>query len=178
MNRDNSLSENEAYLQLAMNLNPNLVNNPYVTDVVSGQNGRTWYRVRIPFTEFERVGQINDLRSIRFMRMYLADWEEQVTLRFATFDLIRNQWRRLFRNNAFCSDIRISDILSVDAVNVEEHRSRKPFRYDIPKGIQRERIIASTYSDVFHIEQSLVGNVLSRAAISPPIADDFSTRYT
>lgn len=155
LNRDNSLSENEAYLQLAMNLNPNLVNNPYVTDVVSGQNGRTWYRVRIPFTEFDRVGQINDLRSIRFMRMYLADWEEQVTLRFATFDLIRNQWRRLFRNNAFCSDIPISDILSVDAVNIEEHRSRQPFRYDIPKGIQRERIIASTYSDVFQNEQAL-----------------------
>lgn len=155
LNRDNSLSENEAYLQLQLNINQNLESNPYVTDVVPGQNDRTWYRVRIPFTEFEKVGQINDLRSIRFMRMYMADWEEQVVLRFATFDLIRNQWRRLNRQNLACGDVPISDVLSVDAVNVEEHRARQPFRYDIPKGIQRERIIASTYSDVFQNEQSL-----------------------
>src|SRR5690606_19042364 len=43
----------------------------------------------------------------------------------------------------------------VDAVNIEEHTDRLPFRYDIPLGIQRERITSSTYQDVFQNEQSL-----------------------
>ena len=43
----------------------------------------------------------------------------------------------------------------VDAVNIEEHTDRIPFKYDIPLGIQRERITSSTFQDVFQNEQSL-----------------------
>ena len=45
------------------------------------QNGQeehvTWYQFRIPVREFERrVGAINDFTSIRFMRMFLTNFQE------------------------------------------------------------------------------------------------------
>ncbi|HJW31055.1 MAG TPA: cell surface protein SprA, partial [Saprospiraceae bacterium] len=74
--------------------------------------------------------------------------------RFATLDLVRNQWRQLTRPVPTCINEGTGDLV-VDAVNIEEHTDRVPFRYDIPLGIQRERITSSTYQDVFQNEQSL-----------------------
>jgi cell surface protein SprA len=48
----------------------------------------------------------------------------------------------------------------IDAVNIRENSDRIPFRYDIPIGIQRERI-TSTYQDVYQNEQSLSLKYLS-----------------
>ncbi len=45
--------------------------------------------------------------------------------------------------------------LFIDAVNIEEHSDREPFRYDIPLGVEREQITSSTYQDVYQNEQSL-----------------------
>lgn len=163
INNDNSMSETEAYFEYVVqlnrqstgdpngNLNPN---DPLITDRITTNNG-TWYRFKIPLYEYtRRVGGIQDFRSIRFMRMFLTDFDQRTTIRFATLDLVRNQWRRL-RNTAAsgCGDG--NSTLIVDAVNIEEHSDRLPFRYDIPIGIQRERITSSTYQDVFQNEQSL-----------------------
>ena len=40
------------------------------------------------------VGGISDIRSIRFIRMYLNNFSEQTVLRLATLDLVRSDWRR------------------------------------------------------------------------------------
>lgn len=160
INNDNSLSENESYYEYVINiqrenptgpgLNPN---NPQITDIVTTPNG-TWYRFKIPLDDHTRaVNGIQDFRSIRFMRMYLTGFDQRTTLRFATLDLVRNQWRTLSRNTT-CNTDGIGDLI-VDAVNIEEHTDRRPFRYEIPLGIQRERITSSTFQDVFQNEQSL-----------------------
>ncbi len=169
INNDNSLSENESYYEYVIdlkedpngsdqtgNLDPN---SPLITDVVNTAQG-TWYRFKIPLDEYTRaVNGISDFRSIRFMRMYLTQFDRPTTLRFATLDLVRNQWRRLVRKTD-CVPV-ISGDFVVDAVNIEEHTDRLPFRYDIPLGIQRERITSSTFQDVFQNEQSLSLKYLS-----------------
>ena len=163
INNDNSLSENESYYEYVVELDRDPsgsdadgwlnTNNPLITDKVPTNFG-TWYRFKIPLDEYKRtVGGIADFRSIRFMRMFLTQFQQQTILRFATLDLVRNQWRRLTRNTGCPSD-GFSDFV-VDAVNIEEHTDRLPFRYDIPLGIQRERITSSTYQDIFQNEQSL-----------------------
>ncbi len=166
INNDNSLSENESYYEYVVQLARDPggsdetgwlnKNNPQITDVVPTAFG-TWYRFKIPLDDYTRsVGGIADFRSIRFMRMYLTQFQRKTVLRFATLDLVRNQWRRLTRlpANVSCPSDGTSDLV-VDAVNIEEHTDRVPFRYDIPLGIQRERITSSTYQDIFQNEQSL-----------------------
>jgi cell surface protein SprA len=155
------MSENESYYEYAIEiqrnpdgpgLNPK---NPLITDVVSSPLG-TWYRFKIPLEKYGRaVNGISDFRSIRFMRMFLTGFNRRTTLRFATLDLVRNQWRKISRENSCGTDAETAVI--IDAVNIEEHSDREPFRYDIPLGIQRERISSATYSqDVYQNEQSLV----------------------
>jgi cell surface protein SprA len=162
INNDNTMSENESYYEYVINLvkdptgsdaDGNLNrNDKLITDVVKTPHG-TWYRFKIPLDEYNRaVNGISDFRSIRFMRMFLTKFQKPVTLRFATFDLVRNQWRRL-KNKTGCTEG--AGTLVVDAVNIEEHTDRVPFKYEIPLGIQRERITSSTFQDVFQNEQSL-----------------------
>ncbi len=161
INNDNSLSENESYFEYVIDLQrldpngPGLnPNNPQITDVITTSSGQKWYRFKIPLDEYARaVNGIQDFRSIRFIRMFMTEFEQRTTLRFATLDLVRNQWRRLTRNT-FCSTDALANFV-VDAVNIEEHSDRLPFHYDIPLGIQRERITSSTFQDVFQNEQSL-----------------------
>ena len=164
INNDNTMSENESYYEYVIqlekdpngnnqigNLNPN---NPQITDIVNTANG-TWYRFRIPLDEYARaVNGISDFRSIRFMRMFLTQFTQQTTLRFATLDLVRNQWRRVTRDLLCGQDGQAE--LFLDAVNIEENSDKIPFRYDIPLGIQREQITSSTYQDVYQNEQSLL----------------------
>ena len=163
VNADNSMSENESYYEYVIQLDEDPLGNdedgnvnentPGVTDVVRTPNG-TWYRFKIPLDKYTRaVNGISDFRSIRFIRMFLTQWERPTTLRFATLDLVRNQWRRVQRET-LCGNEGSTDLI-VDAVNIEEHTDREPFAYDIPLGIQRERITSSTFQDVFQNEQSL-----------------------
>src|SRR5690606_29788881 len=110
---------------------------------------------KIPLNQPTRaVNGMNDFRSVRFMRMFLTEFSQQTTLRFATLDLVRNQWRRV-ANDKVCEITDTPTEIIIDAVNVEEHAERLPFRYDIPLGIQRERITSSTYQDILQNEQSL-----------------------
>ena len=100
INQDNNLSESESYFQYKMSLRPNdlAVGKNYITNVQTYQNGNKteyWYQVKIPLRDFEKkVNGIQDFRSIRFMRMYLKGFDEEVLLRFAKLELIRGEWRR------------------------------------------------------------------------------------
>ena len=105
---DNTLNESEAYYQYKIPLRTvpsnlggaayelDTENTPFVTDMVTDPaSDRTWYRFKVPVDEFDtRVGVIEDFRTIRFIRMYLHGFQQEVTLRFARFELARNQWRR------------------------------------------------------------------------------------
>jgi cell surface protein SprA len=120
----------------------------------SGQDEK-WYRFRVPISSYvDKIGEINDFRSIQFIRLVTTGFDESVTLRMATFGLVRNQWRR-YEGSELCQGDVINDaILNIESVNIEENSSRLPFNYVIPNGIQRERIF-NTVADVLQNEQSL-----------------------
>ncbi len=54
-----------------------------------------WYQFKIPITEYQKViGPIKDFKSIRFMRMFMKNFNEPVIMRFAKLDLVRAEWRK------------------------------------------------------------------------------------
>ncbi len=174
INRDNTLSETESYYQYKIPLRNNNTNgrldantNPFITEQIEGPGGRTWYRFKVPIDQYtSRVGSIQDFRSIRFIRMYMHGFEDEVTLRFARLELVRNQWRRYQRNFSIYKDPTQEDItqdqdnenptiFDVNAVSIEENSERLPFNYVLPPGIDREQSTNTTFPDILQNEQSL-----------------------
>ena len=160
LNRDNTLNETESYFQYRIPLRANptnpreidIENTPYVTDSRESDNGRIWYRFRIPLNGSDKVavGGIRDFRSIRFMRMYMTGFEAPTTLRFARLEFVRNQWRRYSQDFTEVGEEGPIDgegikgceaEFTVDNVNIEENNSRQPFNYVLPEGIQREQSV-------------------------------------
>ncbi|MEO7175065.1 MAG: cell surface protein SprA [Saprospiraceae bacterium] len=166
LNRDNTLSETEAYFQYEIPIENDgtgqLKFNNFITDTVSipSRPGEIWYRFKIPVDQFTNaVGGIQDFRTIRFVRMFFNGFDDEVTFRFARFDLVRNQWRRYRRadlSNEPQLPVLPSNNLSFDvnAVSIEQNSQRQPFKYVLPKGITREKFVGA-FQDVFQNEQSL-----------------------
>ncbi|MCB0638716.1 MAG: cell surface protein SprA, partial [Lewinella sp.] len=155
LDNDNTLNETESYFQYEIPLRVDQLDRrrvdraqtPYITDErVDETTGRIWYRFRVPLNGPDRkaVGGIRDFRSIRFMRMYMRGFERPTILRFASLELVRNQWRRYTRslaqpgqNEAICDGTETN--FQIDAVNIEENSNKQPFNYSLPVGIQREQ---------------------------------------
>lgn len=170
LNNDNTLNENEEYYQYRIAFDDNFINNsPFITDKVQKtitvnnvSQVFTWYQVKLPLADFEeRVGNIADFRSIRFIRLVLTDFEQPVTLRFAQMSLIRNQWRRYLLSlsepgEELPDDNNNNTIFNVLNVNVEENTTRVPIQYALPPGIVREQNVSGTSNNnVLINEQSM-----------------------
>lgn len=176
INQDNTLDNLENYYQYRVaitpqSLNPNNVGNNYITDVVEvsprTQNGEQrpirWYQFKIPVRtqDRQRIGNITDLRSVRFMRMFMTGFKQPVVLRFARLELIRGEWRRYLEDldsspEGFADD-EIADF-NIGAVNVEENSEKQPVNYVLPPGIERELNFNNTALQRIN-EQSLALNV-------------------
>jgi cell surface protein SprA len=164
INNDNTLSETEAYYQYEIPLQNDGTNEMaltrYVTDFVETTPGQRWYQFRVPIDQFtSRHGGIQDFRSIRFMRLYLTEFEEPVVLRFARLSLVRNQWRRYRRNlmgGGIFHPIDPDNNTAFDmiGVSIEENASKVPFPYVLPPGVERERTIG-TIANAQQNEQAL-----------------------
>lgn len=154
INKDNTLNETEAYFQYRVHLKPNMnVGDGFITDKrtlsVKQLDGRTqvenWYQYKIPIKGYDHaVGGISDFRSIRFMRMFLAGFQDtsNVVLRFAQIQLDRNNWRQyLFSLTAPGENIPQQDLLttsfSVSSVSLEENFTKSPIPYRMPPGVAR-----------------------------------------
>lgn len=162
INRDNTLSESERYFQYRISLHPDNmeVGTGYITDMREGdgrltkENGdpiRTkWYQFKIPIRRPSKVvGNISDFRSIRFMRMFMKEFEEPIVLRFATLELVRSDWRKyeysLLAPGEFVpNDEQSGTVFETAAINIEENGSRTPIPYVLPPGIEREINIGTT----------------------------------
>ncbi|HKH62602.1 MAG TPA: cell surface protein SprA, partial [Flavitalea sp.] len=183
LNRDNTLNEVEEYFQYRVELKPGMdqTNNKYITDVrnvvVKLPNGTTrkeqWYLFRIPVKDPQaRVGKIPDLKSIRFIRMFLNNFEDTAILRFAKLELVRNQWRQFtyeLDTSGNFVPLPASDPTKVDvlAVNLEENDRREPVNYLQPPGIERQQQISNNNVQLFLNEQSLsvrLNNLLQNRA--------------
>jgi cell surface protein SprA len=171
LNRDHTLSETESYFQYKIRLSPEMMNvgDSYITDIleakVKTENGQTrninWYQFRVPVYKPDNViGSIRDFKSIRFMRLVLTDFNKPIICRFATFDLVRGEWRRYNFSLAEPGEYLPGDddgetTFDVSAVNIEENGNRSPINYVLPPGIEQE-VDNTTTSLRQQNEQSLV----------------------
>lgn len=147
INQDYTLNENEAYFQYKIQLNPLKMNvgENYIVDSrkvkVELRNGAeeevTWYQFKVPVRQGEKIGNIQDFKSIRFMRMFLTNFKETTFLRFGTLQLVRGDWRTyeqtLNKDNLPSG----TGSLDLSTVNVEENSERQPVNYVLPPGISR-----------------------------------------
>lgn len=150
---DKTMSENENYYQYRVSLRPQdmEVGQNFITDKVSynarlanGERSEVdWYQFKIPISEYEdRVGSIDDFKSIRFMRMFLKGFQDTVILRFATLDLVKSEWRKYDRaliqgQEGMPTGDFPDGTFEVSVVNIEENNERTPVNYILPPGVDR-----------------------------------------
>lgn len=147
INQDYTLNEYEKYYQYRVSIRPEdfVVGSNYIVDKRTTsptlRNGKSesvsWYQFRIPIksADRERIGSINDLTSIRFMRMFMTNFEKPVVLRFANLDLVRGEWR-VYEQNLNPASPNTGQ-MTVSAVNIEENNDKTPVNYVLPPGITR-----------------------------------------
>ncbi|WP_234462336.1 T9SS outer membrane translocon Sov/SprA [Adhaeribacter terrigena] len=159
LNKDNIVSDVERYYEYSIPLEPGQLavgTNPYIVDKVENEiNGETvtWYQFRIPVRSplARNIGGISGYKSIRFLRMYLTDFEQPAVLRFVQFQFVANQWRKfqtaIIENNEPCTGIcdPSADKFDVSAVNIEENGevSSGAIPYVLPPGTVRQDDYAS-----------------------------------
>ena len=150
INSDYTLGESEKYWQYHLPITPENLRpgGKYVSDMrtatVTLRNGDIenidWYLIRIPLQDSDResVGGISDFSNIRFMRMFMTNFTDEIVLRFGTFDLVHGDWRT-YENTLYAGNIAASanTDFTITAVNIEENNDRKPVNYVVPPGISR-----------------------------------------
>ena len=163
INRDNTMNTIDSYFEYEVDISPATLNisNPQINDVktnsVTLPNGDvqdfTWYQFRLPINQETRaIGGIQDLRSIRFIRLFMTGFQDNTSLRFATFDLVRSDWRRYtldLDNNEGNNSPNVE--FSVGIIGIQENDGS----YVSPPGIQREQL-NNNNNIIRQNEQSLV----------------------
>jgi cell surface protein SprA len=171
IDNDNTLNETEAYYQYRISMRPQdmAVGSNYIVDEIEYEatfaNGEkspvTWYQFRIPISEYERsVGAISDFKSIRFMRMFLTDFEEPLFMRFAELNLVRAEWRK-YNVTSFEGGERVTvpemddGSFEIGSVNIEDNSGKTPVNYVLPPGV--DRVIDPTNTQLVQLnEQAMV----------------------
>ena len=170
INRDNTMNETEEYFQYIVDMkpptDPNMsIGRNYIVDkkavaikLVDGTiRTETWYQMRIPIAEYDRkVGNIPDFKSIRFIRMFLTDFEDSVVLRFGKLALVRNMWRKFTNKIDTLGLYSMGNTdFNVGAVNIEENDKRTPLPYRTPFDIQRVQTLSNDGVNLLQNEQAL-----------------------
>ncbi|MFZ4769435.1 MAG: cell surface protein SprA [Ferruginibacter sp.] len=171
LNRDNTLNETEEYFQYIVDIKPSTapemaVGTNYIVDkkVVTvnlptgQQRPETWYQFRIPIGSYNRkIGNIPDFKSIRFIRMFMTDFEDSVTMRFGSLQLTRNIWRK-FQYGVDSTGLytpTTTAAFNVGAVNIEENDKRVPLPYRTPREIQRVQTLSNNGVNLLQNEQAM-----------------------
>lgn len=153
INQDYTLNEYERYYQYKVSIRPEDLNESsigrnYLSDIreyrAHLRNGKKetvhWYKFRIPLNsaDAERIGSISDFTSIRFMRMFLTNFQRPIVLRFGSLDLVRGEWRTYEQSlSSSGSATSNTGTMETSAVNIEEHNDKRPVNYVLPPGISR-----------------------------------------
>lgn len=155
INIDNNQDKKENYYQYRVritpqDLQPQNVGKNYIISHIVGEaqtpNGTrkvNWYQFRIPIFKPEKtVGNIYDFKSIRYIRLITKGFSKPVVMRFATFELVRADWRpyqySLQSDGEYIQNDEDDTEFSIGALNIEENADRYPIPYVIPPGIQRQ----------------------------------------
>jgi cell surface protein SprA len=181
INRDNTMNTIDSYFEYELNLTrqnlpqsradfENIPDSNPLKDFLrdfkeqprSMPNGESrnvrWYQFRVPVqgSHVKAVGGISDLRSVRFSRIYLKDFQETTIFRFGTLDLVRSDWRRYTQSLEFDKDDPDDDDtdFSLGVIGTIENDGI----YQRPPGIEPEQLFNNN-TVVNQNEQSLVVNV-------------------
>ncbi|MGV3505010.1 MAG: cell surface protein SprA [Adhaeribacter sp.] len=175
LNRDNVISDTERYYEYKIRLRPNEmeVGRNYIVDKVVNENERaingdkvTWYQFRIPVRQpTGNINGMNGFKSIRFLRLYLTQFQDPVVLRFVGMQFVANQWRKYLQSisdgGVPCTGNCDTDVenFTVSTVNIEENGAQESgtttIPYVLPPGITRLRDNSSTLQNRRQNEQSL-----------------------
>ena len=160
VNRDNTMNTIDSYFEYEVPLFPNMsvenntsniagINRDYITDVrevnATLPNGQQiparWVQFRVPLRTNQEfaIGGISDLRSVRFMRMFLTDFEEETILRFGSLDLVRGDY--LTYDQAIVPDGSDPELNSNTQFNVEAVSEEITSTYVTPPGVVREQLV-------------------------------------
>ena len=145
INQDFTLNEYERYYEYHVSIRPEdmRLGHNHITDIreaaVTLRNGNRetvkWYQFRIPLSQpYRKEGKNVDFSSVRFMRMFLTQFQKPIVLRFGSLDLVRGEWRVYDQPLTAGSN---SGTLEVSAVNIEENNNKRPVNYVLPPGISR-----------------------------------------
>ena len=180
INRDNNSTQADEYYQYKLSIRPQdlqSVGSNYISDIVSASvklaNGKQetvrWIQFKIPIANFiQKVGNIEDFKSIRFIRMFTTDFADTTVMRMAKLQLVRGEWRRYNSENnptkviadpALINPGLDNSVIDVSAVNIEENGKRTPIPYVLPPGITREIDFTNFRGESRQNEQSLALNV-------------------
>jgi cell surface protein SprA len=176
INRDQTMNTIESYFEYRVPITKSMTvgNHPFISDVrenvkVNTPNGdeisTKWIQFKVPIQKnyyenttykkyFESINSINDLRSIRFMRMIVSDFKKDVVFRFGTLDLVRGDWRTYNKNLNEEILPNFNTTIDISTVNILENENRIPINYVLPPEIQREQI-NNNNSIIRQNEQSL-----------------------
>lgn len=181
INRDNNMSLTDEFYEYKVSIHPQdmVVGKNFITDKVTSTvklaNGTSqqvsWYQFRVPISSYQgKVGNIEDFKSIRFMRMFMTNFSDTAVLRMAKLQLVRGEWREYNAENSSGDVIVDPDLkttapdnstVDVGTVNIEENGKRTPIPYVVPPGIERERDINNYTTTTLQNEQSLSVSVKS-----------------
>ena len=158
LNRDNTMNTIDAYYQYSIDVSPSAlltVGQNYITDI-RDTNGRIpggagasvpakWVQFKIPIQDVKdenNIGGLEDFKSIRFMRMFMTGFSNDITLRFGSLELVRGEWRRYTNSPETGIPLPSPDPTTLDvlSVNLQENSDRKPIPYRTPPGVEREQL--------------------------------------
>lgn len=137
----------------------------YIIDKVDGdEQWNRWYQVRIPLRDFvERVGNIENLQRVTHLRMWMTGYSEPFTMRFATLELVGNQWRKAEEVGNQGNN---NTIFEIATINIEENSNRRPVPYRVPEGAirsvnrgQQQEVLANEQSLLLRVEDLRAGDV-------------------
>jgi cell surface protein SprA len=174
LNRDNVVQDVERYYEYKMTLKPGGldIGTNYIIDKVTNKIGTedvTWYQFRIPirerYTGIRGASQPFGFKSIRFLRMYMTNWQEPVVLRLVQPQFVANQWRRFLsplvdsRQGTIPPTLSLTDAdaFNISTVSLEENGLSVGggIPYVSPPGIQRDQEYGSSSTSRLQNEQSL-----------------------
>lgn len=172
INRDNTLSTNESYFQYKLSMRPidlDEIGKNYVSDIfettIEPVNDQfktvRFIQFRIPIRSYSRkVGQINDFRAIRFMRLLMNNFEDSIVCRFARMELVRGEWRRyenaLLWPGGYTNPDPSATTFTLSTVNIIENGGKTPVIYRLPPGIQREIDLTTTNTQRINEQSSQI----------------------
>ncbi|WP_246131419.1 T9SS outer membrane translocon Sov/SprA [Aquimarina intermedia] len=155
INRDNTMNTINSYYQYEIPIFPGMDigadnNTGFITDVregevevLNGQRLRTrWVRFKVPIYEPTQAFNISDFRSIRFMRLFLTDFEQETILRFGTLDLVRGDYRRYVQIGNTTNDPTSGlNVFGDSEIIVTSVSQEQTVNYTTPPGVEREELL-------------------------------------